>query len=45
MHCGTVYCPSKFAVKGNSHLIFNDYNIIPKNDIMLYYQYKYKLYK
>jgi len=31
----TVYCPSKFAVRGNSHLIFNDYNIIQKNDIML----------
>jgi len=27
---GTVYCPSKFAVKGSSHLIFNDYNIIQK---------------
>jgi len=25
---GTIYCPSKFAVKGNSYLIFNDYNII-----------------
>jgi len=25
---GTVYCPSKLTVKGNSYLIFNNYNII-----------------
>jgi len=27
---GTVYCPSKFAVRGNSHLILNDYIIQKK---------------
>jgi len=32
----TIYCPSKFAVNGNSYLIFNDYNIIQKNEIILY---------
>lgn len=25
---GTVYCPTKFAVKGNIHLIFNNYKNI-----------------
>jgi len=25
---GTVYCPSKFAIKGNSYLNFNNCNII-----------------